>query len=186
MNPRALRRAALIAAAALGLAALAPSSAWAMGTGNPYQDMQVGVTYTVYEPQNTAGMDIRRSNGIACSNGADEALAVTYGSRRTTELSVVQGNPLCADVTGIGKTVWTGRIQGRKAVMIAYCDETNATEWANCSRADVGRVGGALSFTLPRVAPMRSSQISLVTSGAKPLTAQQLIRVGRSMSPVNG
>ena len=190
MATRARRRilpvALPVAVIAALVGALAPGSAWAMGTDDPYEDMQVGVTYTVYEPEYTGGLDVRRANGIPCSGGQDEALAVAYGSRRTTTLDVIQGRPLCADPGGIGKTVWTGRIQGNKAVMIAYCDETDATEWADCSRADVARVGGALTMVLPRTSGLRATEVALVTSGASPLTAQQLIRVGRSMQPVNG
>jgi hypothetical protein len=34
-----------------------------MGTGNPYDDLQVGVSYTVYEPAFTAGLSMRARAG---------------------------------------------------------------------------------------------------------------------------
>ncbi len=146
--------------------------------------MKVGVTYTVYEPQYTGGLALSRSNGIDCTNGEDEALSVSYGSRRTTALNIVQGKPICADATGTGKKVWSGTIQGKRAVMIAYCDETDPTAWAACSRTDVARMGGAITMVLPSTSGLRATELNVITYGKAPLSAQQLIRVARSMQPV--
>ena len=52
-----MKRVAIVAcaAAAVSVLALAPA-AQASGSGNPYQDVQVGVGYTVYQPTYTAGL----------------------------------------------------------------------------------------------------------------------------------
>ena len=51
------------AAAALTMLAAGAAPASAMGSGNPYQDMQVGVTYTVYQQSFVAGLGLQHFGG---------------------------------------------------------------------------------------------------------------------------
>ena len=81
------------------------TTAHAMGTGNPYQDHQVGVSYVVYQPTTTSGLAQTDTGGPVCSDGSDENLVVTYGTRATTDLAIWEGNPICADPDGDGKRV---------------------------------------------------------------------------------
>ena len=50
-------------AAALVMAVAGTTAASAMGTGNPYQDHQVGVGYLVYQPRFVAGLGIQHVGG---------------------------------------------------------------------------------------------------------------------------
>jgi hypothetical protein len=164
-------------------ALLGSTPASAMGSGNPYEDMQVGVGYTVYQPTYTAGIELHHTGGISCTDGSDEALAATYGTRRWASFDIIEGKPICADA-GEGKTVWRGRIQGRRAVIQAYCDPGDKREWRTCNRASVAKVGGDLQFSLPRSGNLSGTDITISTSGKAPLTARQLIRIGRGLRPV--
>ena len=67
---RAMAIAAVAGVAALGIVASAVP-VQAMGTGNPYEDQQVGVTYTVYEPSYTASMKTPKTAaaGPTCPTG---------------------------------------------------------------------------------------------------------------------
>lgn len=178
---RILAAASLVAVAAVGLVAAAPAQA--MGTGNPYQDMQVGVTYTVYQPSYTAGLAMPTAGSRApeCPAGTEENLAVTYGSKKGLKFTVYEGNPMCWDI-GTGPTVLRTKIKGATATVEAYCDPSVSTP---CTRADVRRLGGHLSVTFPAAAGLRKTTVWIETyGGAQNLTAQQLVRIARSMMPV--
>lgn len=81
-----------LAATAVALLMVA-TPAVAMGTGNPYQDHQVGVGYTVYQPSFVAGLGIQHV-------GRDQ---------------------MC-DHIGNGATVLATTINGAEATVGAYCD----------------------------------------------------------------
>ncbi len=53
----------------------------AMGSGNPYEDAQVGLNYVVYQPSYTAGLALKTFGMHKCGVG-DLALNVNYGSGR--------------------------------------------------------------------------------------------------------
>ena len=171
-------------AAAVTVLALAPS-AGAMGSGNPYEDLQVGVTYTVYQPTYTGGLTLSHTgSAAACPKGTEQNLVAGYGSQRKTSLSVTEGNPICSDPAGAGKTVKTVPVKGGTATVQAYCDPQKAQQWRSCAPADVARFGGSLSVTLPAYGKLRSTRLVLVTYGPHPLSASQLVRIARGMTAV--
>lgn len=175
-------RLGLVAASAAALAAgLATSPATAMGTGNPYQDLQVGVGYTVYQPSFTAGLKMSHggSNSV-CPAGTEANLSVSYGTHGKREFTVSEGSPMCWDIA-TGPTVLTTTIQGAKAEVVAYCDPSMGTK---CKASDVLKYGGHLSVTLPAKAPYRSTTVWIETYGKKNLSAQQLVQIAKSMTPV--
>ena len=51
-----------------------------MGSGNRYEDAQVGLDYVVYEPINTAGLRVANFTMDNCHNNHDMELDVLYGS----------------------------------------------------------------------------------------------------------
>ena len=157
----------------------------AMGTGNPYQDHQVGVSYVVYQPTTTSGLAQTDTGGPVCSDGSDENLVVTYGTRATTELAIWEGNPICADPDGDGKRVGRPMVLGRASVVTAFCDPADPQAWKGCSAKDVGRFGGSLDVTLPGSGSLSQTRVTLVTDGKHPLSYAALLRVARSMKPVS-
>ncbi len=62
-----------------GLLALSVVPAVAMGTGNPYEDAQVGLDYVVYQPSYTVGLPLKNFGMRTCPAGSDDALNINYG-----------------------------------------------------------------------------------------------------------
>ena len=70
---RVKRLLGIVAAGALIIGLAAP--AVAMGSGDAYENMQVGVTYTVYEPSFTAGIGAQHVGGNdLCPKGTEQNL----------------------------------------------------------------------------------------------------------------
>lgn len=173
---------AVVAAAITGLASVGTSQA--MGTGNPYDDLQVGVTYTVYEPSFTAGLSMTRGGSNAvCPPGTEANLSVSYGKHRGRNFTISEGNPMCWDI-GVGATVLTTTIQGATATVVAYCDPASSKP---CKKADVKKYGGHLSVTLPAKGSYRATQVWIETFGAQHgksnLGAEELVNIAKSLAP---
>ena len=171
-----------LSASCVVAAALGVLPAQAMGTGNPYQDQQVGVTYTVYQPSYTAGLTTPTSvtHQTQCPKGTEQSLTVPYGSTSTAQFIVTEGNPMCSDIS-TGPTVLTVTIKGSRATVKAYCDPATVKV---CTKADVQKFGGQLSVTLPAAKGLRKTMVWIETSGKQKLSAHQLVLVARSMQPV--
>ncbi len=176
------RIAAALASTFALLTGLAVQPAQAMGSGNPYVDQQVGVTYTVYQPTFTAGLKTPTTvaNQPDCPTGTEQSLTVPYGSRTALQFTVTEGNPMCSDIS-TGPTVLTTTIMGARATVKAYCDPATVR---TCTKADVRKYGGQLSVTLPAAKGLRPTLVWIETTGRQKLSANQLVRVARSMKPV--
>ncbi len=173
----------VLVAALVGMVGLATVPAFAMGSGNPYQDQQVGVSYTVYQPSYTAGLKTPTTASAQpdCPKGTEQNLAVSYGKKGSLQFEVTEGNPMCADI-GTGPTVLVAKIHGATAVVKAYCDPSKIKV---CTKADVLKYGGQLSVTLPATKGLRNTVVWIETKGKQKLSANQLVHVARSMKPVN-
>ena len=173
---------AAVALAGLALAGVvAGGPAQAMGSGDAFEDLQVGVTYTVYEPSWVAGLRLQHAGGnSACPEGVEENLLATYGKASRYKVSITEGNPMCSDI-GVGQTVLTTTVRGAKATVVAYCDPEST---APCTRADVRRFGGHLQVALPAAQGLRPTTVWIETFGTRNLSAAQLVRIARSMAPV--
>ncbi|MFM8352707.1 MAG: hypothetical protein ACKN9D_16780 [Actinomycetales bacterium] len=172
--------------AAFGIAALAAvglgAPALAMGSGNPFLDMQTGVTYTVYQPTFTAGLKLQHvgPNLMSSQAGAEQNMLATYGKGNGRNIDITEGNPLNSDI-GQGPLVKTITIQGRAAKVYAYCDPASN---APCSLNDIGKVGGHIQVTLPAKAGLRETIVQVETIQPNPISGQQLIKVAQSLQPV--
>ena len=177
-----LRRMAAAAASAGLLVSMATGTASAMGSGDAYEDMQVGVTYTVYEPSYTAGLKAQHIGGNdLCPEGTEENLVAIYGKRSKTQFSIWEGNPMCSDI-GNGQVVATTMIDGAKAEVVAYCDPTSDEP---CTRKSVKEYGGHVEVTLPAGGPgLRETRVWIETFSAKNLSTKKLLRIARSLAPV--
>lgn len=175
----------VVAALVLGVASVVLGTpALAMGSGNAYEDMQVGVSYTVYQPGYTGGLGQTGLGNTTCTDGSEENTIVLYGRASKATLAVWEGNPICADPAGSGKTVGTPQVRGQKAIIQAFCDPSIAKEWKSCSPKDVAIHGGSLQVTLPASGSLRPTNVTLVTSGKHPLSYSALLRIARSMTPM--
>ncbi len=180
---RTSRRALLAAAAAavVGLGIVASAApAFAMGTGNPYEDIQVGVGYTVYQPSFTAGLKTPKTatGGDDCKPGVDENLVVAYGPKATPSFVVYEGNPLCTDLPQ-AQQVAAVKVAGATAKLYAFCPQSQS-----CMRQDVKKLGGYIAVTLPAVSGLTNTNIQIQTDGQNAISARQLIKIARSLAPV--
>ena len=152
-----------------------------MGTGNPYQDIQTGVSYTVYQPANTLGAKPTGSpypNWCAAGTPAEQNLNVNYAKGNRQRFSVSEANPFCFDF-GVGPTVGTINVMGRTAVITAYCPPPGH----GCSRNDVFTYGGNLRVKLPAAKGLRETDVVIETL-QKGITASQLEIIAKSLRPV--
>jgi len=167
------------AVAALAVAGAAPAQA--MGSSDAYENIQVGVTYTVYEPTYTAGVKAQHIGGNdLCSEGTEENVVAIYGKGSGRQFTITEGNPMCNDI-GNGGVVMTRKVQGATATVMAYCDPETIT---NCTKADVKKYGGNLKVTLPAGPNLRPTQVWIETYGARNISAQQLVRIARGLQAV--
>ena len=89
-------RVTLLALLIAGLLALSTLPANAMGSGNPYQDAQVGLKYVVYQPSFTAGLSLKHFGMHTCGVSSNKALNVNYGSgKRNFLLTETSINNIC-------------------------------------------------------------------------------------------
>jgi len=176
----ALKGLSLVAAGALATGT-AHAAVPAMGTGNPYQDLQTGVSYTVYQPSNTLGGKLTGSpypNWCSAGSNAEQNLSANYSKGNRPRFSISEANPLCFDFA-VGPTVGTVKVMGRTAVITAYCPPPGH----GCSRNDVFTYGGKLRVKLPATKGLRETDLVIETP-AKGLTASQLEIVAQSLRPV--
>lgn len=161
------------------MAFVAPS--FAMGSSDAYENMQVGVTYTVYEPNYTAGLKAQHVGGNdLCPAGTEENLYATYGKKSGKHFDITEGNPMCSDI-GLGQVVLKAKFNGATLVMQAYCDPASKQK---CTSADVKRFGGHVKVQMPGVAGLRATTVWIETFGSKNLTGAQLVRVAKGLTPV--
>lgn len=170
------------ALAAAGLLAATALPSQAMGTGNPYLDMQVGVTYTVYQPTFTAGLKQIKVGTAPAGYGftGDANLLAQFGKGNGRNFSIWEGNPMGMDI-GQGALVGTATVMGRTAKVYAYCDPASPKK---CTMGDVSRFGGHLEVTLPAALGLRETIVWIETIGKKPIAGQQLITIAKGLTPV--
>jgi len=172
--------------AAVALAVGGAVPAQAMGSSDAYENIQVGVTYTVYEPTYTAGLKAQHIGGNdLCTEGTEENVVAIYGKGSGRQFTISEGNPMCHDI-GVGAEVLKRTVQGAEATVVAYCDPEKVS---NCTKADVKKYGGNLKVTLPAGPNLRPTEVWIETYGGpdgKNISAQQLVQIARKMQPVGG
>lgn len=104
-------RATLLALISITFLGISSIPAQAMGSGNPYEDAQVGLNYVVYQPSFTAGLALKSFGMHKCGMG-DLALNVNYGSGKKnfllTESSIKNVCPMnMMLIRGATRTVMT-------------------------------------------------------------------------------
>ncbi len=157
------------------------SPTFAMGSSDAYENMQVGVTYTVYEPTYTGGLKPQHVGGNnLCPAGTEENLLATYGKKSGKHFTITEGNPMCSDI-GIGADVLKAKFNGATLVMQAYCDPASKHK---CTAADVKRFGGHVQVQMPGVGGLRPTTLWIETFGTKNLTGAQLVRIAKGLTPV--
>lgn len=171
-----------VASAVLLVSAVGASPALGMGLDNAYDNMQTGVTYTVYQPTYTAGLKAQHVGGNdLCPPGTEENLWAFYGKKSGRFFSITEGNPMCSDI-GVGEKVMTAKVGNATATVVAYCNPASS---APCNKGSVAQYGGHLEVMLPAAPNLRSTRVFIETYGGKNLSAQQLVKIARGMVPAS-
>lgn len=104
------------------------TSAFAMGSGNPYEDAQVGLNYVVYQPSFSVGLALKKFGMHTCGTGKDQALNVNYGAgKRNFLLTESAADNICPMnmmlIRGATRTVvnksGAGNLKGTQVVIIS-------------------------------------------------------------------
>ena len=153
----------------------------AMGSDDPYEDAQVGLTYGVYKPAETLGLRLKQFQLLECQPGMENWVATRYGfGKRKIDVYQTMSGDRCSD-PGLAKELRRVVVQGVVARVFVYCDPSLGG-WAfrNCTKADIPRVGGYLLFTLNAKLGMRATQIQV--QGVGGITLVQLRKVAASLN----
>ena len=110
----------------LALTTALPASA--MGSGNPYEDAQVGLNYVVYQPNYTAALTLKSFQLAPCGVGHDESVYASYGSgKKYFSLTESSAKNICPMnmmlIRGATRTVLNkpavGQLAGTQLVVIS-------------------------------------------------------------------
>ncbi len=157
---------------------IAASPVMASGSGDKYQDAQVGLTYQVWKPTTTANIKLTSFKLLTCGTAKEPWLAAIYGKNKPqiqileTDATVQCSNP------GLGVQVATATINGVKAKIVAFCDPANAKQWKNCNTANIGKYGGYAMWNTKPTKNLKATSIEVLTNG---LTYSQLLITSRGL-----
>jgi hypothetical protein len=178
-----------VGAAAAGTGALIAAlavPASAMGSQNPYDNAQTGLTYPVYQPKTILGLPISSFKLLSCGTGKDESVYATYGKAYTPAsnlgklpgFSIAEGYPaICNNVgTSWQVGVWNvGIPNGNVKVKVSvYC---SPAVMKYCTTAAGVKSGYVLQWSQPYqfgTSPKKQTQMFIDTSR---LTLTQALHV---------
>jgi len=175
----------LVAVAFLA-SAFTQSSAVAMGSGNPYQDAQTGLSYQIYQPGTTGDLLLRSFKLLNCGPKNEQWLAAIYGEDRSIQFLETDASVKCSN-PGLGVKVATVTINGAKATVVAFCDPAKPKQWKNCKTSDIQNYGGyAMWTTKPNKSTgtnklLHATSIEVLVSG---ITYANLLKISRALKPV--
>ena len=159
---------------------LLQSPAFAMGSGNKYQDAQTGVSYQIFQPGYTGGLLLRSFNLQSCGMGNEQWLASIYGEDRSVQFLETDAKIKCSN-PGLGVKVASANINGNKASIVAFCDPANKKQWKSCKTSNIQNYGGYAMWKVPATKSLHATEIEVLVSG---LTYAELLKIARGMKPV--
>ena len=188
---KARAAAATIATAALVTAsALATAPVHAMGSGNPYEDFQVGVSYTIYQPSFTNGLKERQVQSIDCGSGAnmEDSLVGNYAQNKKQSqwyqgryFALLQGDPICAD-GALGANMGTRTINGVKWTINSGCLNDGGAVCSQAQSRNYKQYGGTLSATMPKVGNAQATDVRIGFGG---MNLQPALKIAAGLTPAN-
>ena len=156
------------------------SPAFAMGSGNKYQDAQTGVSYQIYQPGSTGDLTLRSFNMQSCGAKNEQWLAAIYGEARSVQFLETDAAVKCSN-PGLGVKVATASINGNQASIVVFCDPANKKQWKSCKTSDIHNYGGYAIWKVPPTKLLHGTEIEVLVSG---LTYADLLKLARGMRPV--
>jgi hypothetical protein len=182
-------RLAIAAGAALVVALAAAASAFALGAPSPWENAQVGLTYTLYRPTATLGLSRAEFRLVPCQPGQDESVFATYGRAynppsnfgKVRGFSIGEGYPsICANA-GIAKYVTTRTVNGARIRVSVYCDPA---QFKSCTIASGFRNGYVLQWRQPYRATQVIKKRTVMFMDSSLLTLPQVLQVVGGLRPV--
>lgn len=163
-------------------ALLFPATAFAMGSGDKYSDVQTGLTYTVYKPSNTLSFPGKLFRLLDCQPGEEQWLYAKYGgTARYVEIMQTMAGVKCSD-PGLSKLLKPVLINGVKAQVHVYCDPAKTASFKKCGTADIVRMGGYLMFTTKEGKILQATEIQVQASAG--ISYAQMLTVAKGLKPV--
>ncbi len=150
-----------------------------------FAGFQTSVTYSVYEPRDTAGFELASvENSTASDTSLQANLLAKYTGVNNQTFFILQGSPISSD-PGIGIPVATVSLLGQTAKLVGFCDVATVQ---TCSIADFNTFGGYIQLLLPSGSET-PTQVQIETDGpgpgygnSKPVPASRLIAIARSLN----
>jgi hypothetical protein len=183
--------AATLATAALVTAsALATAPVQAMGSGNPYEDFQVGVSYTIYQPSFTNGLPQRQVRSIGCGSASnmEDFIVGDYAQNKKQSqwyqgrnFSLLQGDPICAD-GALGANMGTRTINGVKWTINSGCLNDGGAVCSQAQSRQYKKYGGTLSATMPKVGKAPATDVRIAFGGMNLAAA---LKIAAGLTPAN-
>lgn len=164
----------------LVIAFFTPNPAFAMGSGNKYQDAQTGVSYQILQPAYVGDLLIRSFNMQSCGAKSEQWLAAIYGEDRSIQILETDAAVKCSN-PGLGVKVATAIINGHQAKIVAFCDPANKAQWKNCKVSDIHNFGGYAMWRVPATKQRHGTEVEVLVSG---FPYAELLKIARSLKPL--
>lgn len=155
------------------------NQSYASGSGDKYQDAQVGLDYQLYKPTYTKDLILNKFQILSCGK-YESWVASNYGEDRGFQLLQNLKSHPCSNA-GMGVKVKKVKIKNFNVEIVVYCDVTKKREWANCSLKDLPNYGGHAVFTSEASKIYKASSIEIITSG---LDYKELVKIISNLKKV--
>jgi hypothetical protein len=174
----------LLVPTVLGVLFLAAPVFAAHDSGSPskWENIQVGITYRLYQPGATLGYKLNKLKPASCGKGHEPWVVATYGTYKgilngkTKGFALYEGHPICSDPAESTK-VGNLTIMGVKAYVGVYCDPAK-----HCTKADGVKSGYTVQWKAKPSSPYKkNTQMQLDTSK---LTWTQLTKIAKGLKKV--
>jgi hypothetical protein len=161
-----------------------------MGSGNPYEDFQVGVSYTIYQPSFTHGLPQRQVQSIDCGSASnmEDSLVGNYAQNKKQSqwyqgryFSLLQGDPICAD-GALGANMGTRTINGVKWTINSGCLNDGGAVCSQAQSRQYKKYGGTLSATMPKVGKAAATDVRIGFGGMNLAAA---FKIAAGLTPVS-
>ena len=168
---------ALAALAGLAIAAPVLGSGSGLESGSPskWENIQVGISYRLYQPHTRLGNKQKSVKTVSCGTGKEPWVAATYGTARRG-FSVYEGHPICSD-PGESTRVGNPKVMGVTAYLGVYCDPTKS-----CTKAQGVKNGFLLTWKAKPSKPYKRN--TTIQLNSTHLTLAQLMKVARGLKKV--
>jgi hypothetical protein len=152
------------------------------GSPSKWENIQVGITYRLYQPGQRLGFKANKIQSASCGQGHEPWVVALYGTykgtlgSKTKGFALYEGHPICSD-PGESTKVGNLTIMGVKAYVGVYCDPTE-----HCTKADGVKHGYTVQWKAKPSSPYKkNTQMQLDTAK---LTWTQLTKIAKGLKKV--